>query len=408
MLKYNSMKKTTLAVVFGIILILAGTVVAILFARGYNFDISKKELSSTGILVATSDPDGASVSVQTPDRASLRSATNSTMNMSPGTYKVKIQKDGFTPWEKSVEIKKEEVFKTNVFLFPALSDLRPLTFTGAKNPIISTDNTKIVYGVASASSQLSLNQNGIWIIDMGRVFVSSPIFSAADFRQIYRNPAAAGQLSLSDTKFTWSPDNKQILAGNYLLDADRLDDTPTFIASPSGIIAEWKILLDARKTAQNSKLPVNIKQILASSSGELFFSPDETKVLYTATASATLPIAITNYLPGKNPTPETRIIKPNFEYVYDIKEDRNYLVGPSTTLGASSSVAWFPSSRHLISTADNQISIMEFDGTNKAVVFNGAFKKDAVFAWPNWSKLVILTTLGSTTGMENLYTVNFR
>lgn len=387
------MKRTTLAVVFGITLILMGTVVAILFARGYNFDISKKELSSTGILVATSDPDGAMVSI-----ASLRAATNSTMNMSPGIYKVKIQKDGFTPWEKSVEIKKEEVVKTNVFLFPALSDLRPLTFTGAKNPIISTDNTKIAYGVASASSQLSLNQNGIWIIDMGRIFVPSPIFSAADFRQIYRNPAAAG-LSLSDTKFTWSPDNKQILAGNYLLDADRLNDSPTFIASPSGIIAEWKILLDARKTAQNSKLPVNIKQILASNSGELFFSPDETKVLYTATTSATLPIVITNYLPGKNPTAEIRKLTVGNTYVYDLKEDKNYLVENSR---------WFPSSRHLISTADNQISIMEYDGTNKAVVFNGAFKKDAVFAWPNWSKLVILTTLGSTTGSENLYTVNFR
>ncbi len=396
-----------MAVVFGITLILAGTVVAILFARGYNFDISKKELSSTGILVATSDPDGAGVNiVETRHALSVRSATNSTLNLAPGTYKVKIQKDGFTPWEKSVEIKKEEVFKTNVFLFPALSDLRPLTFTGAKNPIISTDNTKIVYGVASASSQLSLNQNGIWIIDMGRVFVSSPIFSAADFRQIYRNPAAAGTLSLSDTKFTWSPDNKQILAGNYLLDADRLDDTPTFIASPGGIIAEWKILLDARKTAQNSKLPVNIKQILASNSGELFFSPDETKVLYTATASATLPIAITNDLPGKNPTPENRKLSTGNTYVYDLKEDKNYEIVNCKLLIVN--CKWFPSSRHLISTADNQISIMEFDGTNKAVVFNGAFKKDAVFAWPNWSKLVILTTLGSTTGMENLYTVNFR
>jgi hypothetical protein len=389
------MKRTTLAVIFGITLVLAGTVVAILFARGYNFDISKKELSSTGILVATSDPDGAMVSI-----ASLRAATNSTMNMTPGIYKVKIQKDGFTPWEKSVEIKKEEVIKTNVFLFPALSDLRPLTFTGAKNPIISTDNTKIAYGVASASSQLSLNQNGIWIIDMGRIFVPTPIFSAADFRQIYRNTTT---LSLSDTKFSWSPDNKQILAGNYLLDTDRLDDTPTFIASPSGIIAEWKILLDARKTAQNSKLPVNIKQILATNSGELTFSPDETKVLYTATASAVLPIAITNYLPGKNPTPEVRTIKPGNTYVYDLKEDRNYWI-----LVSSDQIRWFPSSRHLISTADNQISIMEFDGTNKAVVFNGAFKKDAVFAWPNWSKLVILTSLGSTTGTENLYTVNFR
>lgn len=403
------MKRTTLAVIIGITLILAGTIISVLFARGYNFDISKKELFPTGILVATSDPDGAEVLID----GKLKTATNNTINLDPGNYKVAIQKNGFTPWEKTVDLKKEEVIKTNVFLFPSLSDLRPLTFTGAINPEISPDNTKIVYGVASASAQITLNPNGIWIIDMGRLFVPTPIFSSADFRQIYRNTSL---LSLSDAKFSWSPDNKQVLAyfGNwekptaaYLLDTDRFNDRPAEINSQvPKLLADWESPTELKLEAQKNRLPLPIKTTLATSSAGLSFSPDETKVLYAATASATLPAAITTYLPGKNPTPETRVIKPNNQYVYDIKEDKNYLIANCEL--KIENCQWFPSSRHLITANDNQISVIEFDGTNKAVVFNGPFNKDAVFAWPNWSKLVILTSLGSTTGWENLYTVNFR
>lgn len=391
------MKRTTFAVIFGITIILIGTIVAVLFARGYNFDISKKELFSTGILVATSDPDGAEVLID----GKLKTATNNTINLAPGTYKVTIQKDGFTPWEKSIELKKEEVIKTNVFLFPALADLRPLTFSGAKNPTISTDSTKIVYGVASASSQLSLNPNGIWIIDMGRLFTPTPIFSSADFRQIYRNTTL---LSLSDAEFTWSPDNKQILAKKpvavYLLETDKLNDNPTDVSEKvSAILSDWQIAQKQKLDAQVARLPIQVRGIIASSSANISFSPDETKALYTASASAMLPTAITAYIPGKNPTSEIRNLKSGNTYVYDIKEDKNYLVNASR---------WFPSSKHLIGFSENQISIMEYDGTNNAVIYNGPYNKEAIFAWPNWSKMVILTSLGSTNGSENLYTVNFR
>ena len=410
MLKSNGMSKTTLAVIIGIFIVITGTLLAILFASGYNLDLSKKELVPTGILVATSDPDGAEVLIND----ELKTATNNTINLPPGKYRVKIQKDGFTSWEKEIAIKSGEVIKTNAFLFPSLADLRPLSFTGAINPILSTDKTRIVYGVASASAQLNLaNPNGVWIIDMGRLNVPTPILSSADFRQIYQNLTS---LSLSNANFAWSPDDKQVLAyfGNlenptlaYLLDTDRLNNNPPEVSSTvPDLLANWQKISDQKLTAQLTRLPLVIKSSLASSSADFSFSPDETKVMYTATASAILPVAITSYLPGTDPTPEIRNLTPGNTYIYDLKEDRNYLI--ENCKFQISNCNWFPSSRHLVVTGKDQISIYEYDGSNQSVVFNGPFVLGKVFAWPNWSKLVILTSLGSNNGTENLYTINFR
>lgn len=398
------MNKATLAVLTALIFLVGGVVIAITLARGYKIDIGSKTLTPTGILVATSDPDGAEVVIN----GKLTTATNSTINLAPGKYTVRIQKDGYTSWEKQVEIKKEEVFKTNVFLFPSLSDLRPLTFTGSLNPTTSSDLTKTIYGVASASARVNgIDGNGVWVIDMGRSFLSTPIFFATDFRQIYRNTSL---LPLSEFNFQWSPDSRQVLAykdslatpsAAYLLDTDRVNESPVSVTTriPT-ILEEWNTLILARNQARLDKLPLLIKTTLASASAKLEFSPDETKVLYTATVSAELPKILTAYLPGTNPTSEARNLKAGNTYVYDLKEDKNFLV--------PNNVTWFPSSRHLLSVTNNQISVMEYDGTNKAAVFSGEFDPKNVFVWPNWSKIVILTSLGNSGGQENLYTINLR
>ncbi|MBI3887686.1 PEGA domain-containing protein [Candidatus Microgenomates bacterium] len=261
------MNKTFLAVAAALIFIFVGVFIAIALARGYTVDITNKSVTSTGILVVTSDPDGAEVLID----GKLITATNNTINLKPGTYNVKIQKEGYAPWEKKIEIKKEEVFKTNAFLFPALADLRPITYTGAINPTSSPDKTKIVYGIASASARLDgVSNNGIWILDMGKNLPVS-ILTGGDSRQIYRYK------DLATSKFTWSADEKQILVDNlYLMDTDRVNETPQKVSSPSGLIESWDEQNAIREATQLAKMPIKIP-------AKLNFSPDGTKVLYTAT-----------------------------------------------------------------------------------------------------------------------------
>ncbi|MBI4099971.1 PEGA domain-containing protein [Candidatus Microgenomates bacterium] len=397
------MNRRNLVIVLTVLAIFLLSVVVIVVARGYQLDFKNATLAPTGILVATSDPDGAEVFVN----GKLITATNNTINLAPGKYLVKITKDGFTPWEKTVTIKPEEVFKTSAFLFPNLPELRPITLTGAQNPLLSPDSTKIAYQVASASAE----KNGLWILDMARTGLPAGIFASSDSRQIYQT---ASLLPLTISQISWSADSKELLASTssnltYLLETDRPNPAPDLLnsAALSQTLAQWTSLETTRYLTQTSKLNPILLATLATTSGKLQFSPDENKILYQATASAILPPILTTYLPGSNPAPETRLTQPGKYYVYDTKEDKNYLIENCELKTVNCS--WFPSSRHLISFTDHEISIREYDGTNRAIVYGGPFKPGIVYVWPNWSKIVILTSLNDP-GLvsENLYTINLR
>ncbi len=398
------MNRRNLLILVTVLLLLAVTLLVIFVARGYQLDLKTARLSPTGILVATSDPDGAEVFIN----GKLTTATNNTINLAPGKYSVKIAKEGFTPWEKQVIIKSEEVFKTSAYLFPNLPELRPLTLTGAKNPVLSPDNTKIIYTVSSASAE----RNGVWVLDMSRSTLPAGIFSpATDFRQIYQSTPI---LSLSDANFLWSPDNKEVIAStssklSYLLEADRINTSPLLLspASLTQTFVPWKQLETTRYQSQIGKLPLTLAATLTTTAAKLQFSPDENKIFYQATASATIPTVLTTYLPGTNPTAEVRTTQPGNFYVYDLKEDKNYLI--ENCKSQSVTCRWFPSSRHLLAYTQSEIAVMEYDGTNRSLVYAGPFLPGVAFPWPNWSKIVILTSLNSPAGVgENLYTINLR
>lgn len=399
------MNRVTLAILLTILLLVGAVFVAITLARGYSFNLDTRNLIPTGILVATSDPDGAEVLID----GKLKTATNNTINLSPGKYDIKIQKDGFTPWEKKVEVKKEEVFKTNVFLFPRVPDLRPLTLTGALNPAVSPDGTKMVYSVASASGE----KNGVWLIDMGQSFIPAPIPSPGAFRLLFRDTPS---LNLDEASFQIGPDNRQVIASlesngasssgtQYILLTDRINDQiiPATQTEIDDLLTSWDQTNQTQLATQMARLDPKLETVLATMTANVKFAPDQSKLLYQATSSATIPIVMTTYLPGKDPTPEVRELKAGNWYVYDLKEDKNYLI---TKTG---SISWFPSSRHLLEFTASEIDVMEYDGTNKATVYAGPFVDGLVTPWPNWSKIVILTSLNGVTGTsENLYTINLR
>lgn len=135
--------------------ILAATIAVILYATGYR--LQKTGLSETGQLVLKSDPDAASVFINN----KFVAGTDSTLNLPPGEYNVKIVKDGYSTWEKKLKIEKEVVTPTDAILFPTAPELRRFTSTGAINPTLSLDRTKIAYGVTASTSYPP--KNGVYV-----------------------------------------------------------------------------------------------------------------------------------------------------------------------------------------------------------------------------------------------------
>lgn len=397
------MKRIVISTVIILSLLLIGTATGIFYARGYRFDPSNPGaiLEGTGLLVLTSRPDGARVLIDD----HFTTATNNTINLTPGSYKVKIEKDGYFTWEKTIEIKKEAVSQANATLFPIAPRLEAVTTTGALNPILDKSGSLIAYTVSSASAE----RNGIYTINMATSII--PLGGGAT--QIANDLLG----SFSKAILNLSPDGTQLIASvsagireiptSYLLNSRSFNQNPRDItATINQTLNEWesqKILADKKLI---ESFPRKIRKIASPYFKNPVLSPEEDKILYTASSSATLPIIITPRLPGTNSTPEKREIVEDDIYVYDIKEDRNYLL--STKEDAPKKFYWHPDSSHLVYAKNGKINVVEFDGKNVTTVYAGPFEDNFVFPWPDGSSLVILTNLNIPDAPINLYRISLR
>ena len=397
-----------LLISFGVIaILLAATAAVILYGRGYRFglDGGTPRVAGTGLLVATSTPNGAQVFVN----GELATATDTTITLTPGQYEVRIYKDGYFEWKKKIEIKKEVVSKADAFLIPTAPKLESITNIGVLNPVLDASKTLLAYSVASQSAE----RNGIYVLDM----TLRPILTLQNASTQIANEL--GINLFSEAKLSWSPDSKQLLAGfespieaNFLLSADSLNTNPVNVTLTLDTLnATWEELRGEKEDARIAGLKKNVRQVVSKYFKVLDWAPDDTKILYTASVSGTLDPLIVPPLIGTNSTAETRNIEKDAVYVYDIKEDKNYKVLdnlPKVDLGSPLPLSWYPDSKHLVYVHNGKIDIMEFDAQNQTTVYAGPFVDNFVFSWPGASKLVILTNLGNLAITPNLYTISLK
>ncbi|MEK7551743.1 MAG: PEGA domain-containing protein [Patescibacteria group bacterium] len=382
-----------------------GTIGVILYGMGYRFNLNKgtPAVSGTGLLVATSVPDGAQVFINN----HLTTATDNTINLEPGEYNVKIFKDGYFPWQKKIIVKKEVVSKADALLLPNAPKLESITNIGVSNAVIDPTRSKLAYTVASQSAL----KNGIYVLDM----TLRPILTL----QSASTQIATDTISrFSQSTLKWSPDSKQILSSfdlprsDFLLLANSLNTNPQDVtATLLSVNTAWKKLKDDKQIAFTNSLPRKLRPIVSEYFTVLEWSDDETKVLYTASVSATLPIIITPPLIGVDSAPEERELEKGKTYVYDIKEDRNYKILdslPTKEEGSHLPLMWFPDSKHLIYVNSGKIDIMEYNAGNQTTIYAGPFVDNFVFPWPDASKIVILTNLGNPANNPNLYTISLK
>ena len=396
------MKKILITLSILAVLIL-GTVLIVLYGKGdrLSFINGRADISGTGILVATSNPDGAQVFIN----GHLTTATDNTINLQPGSYDIRIFKQGYFPWEKNLTIEKEVVVKAEALLFPTAPKLESITNIGVNDPVIDPSRTKIAYTVSSQT----VRKNGVYVLDM----TSRPILTLQNSSSQTADDTVA---LFSKVKLSWSPDGSNLLASisaqnavsYYLLNSNTLNQSPADITETlQSVNSGWEKLKSEKNKSMVDALPSKTKKTVAESFKIISWSADETKILYQASQSATLPIIINPRLIGSNSTPEQRKIEKNAVYVYDIKEDRNYKILDAKNT-AEIPLAWFPDSKHLIYVHDKKVDIMEYDGQNVTKIYAGPFIDNYVFPWPDGSKIVILTNLGNTDTPPNLYTISLK
>ncbi|KKT41277.1 MAG: Serine/threonine protein kinase [Candidatus Collierbacteria bacterium GW2011_GWD2_45_10] len=436
---------------FIILFLIVGTFVAIQFAKGYRPNLENRSLSGTGLLSVSSYPKSARVIIN--DK--LTTVTDDKLYLLPGTYTVKIEKDGFHPWVKTLPIKNELVTASDARLFPIITATSPLTFYQVKNSALNTDGTKIAYVLKDSPQEIT---NGLYIHSLsGNLLGSSNVQIAENTPKDY-----------SQALLIWSPDSSQILAVFTEKDLPAGRQVPatknskqterisaTYLLSTKGmnsrvlsdvtlrlplIISEWQDQFAKLNLPTLNLFPRYMIDLLTNNAVNVYFSPDKEKVFYTALLDTTLPEnEIAKTLPNINSTQETRNLIKNQTYLFDLKEGTNYLlpfatksseltkeliVSVSATPSASLSIirqlkaqtesrlttnlSWYSNSRQLIVTNQDGVNMVDYDGNNMVNVTYVVPLDGFIATSPDGGKLVLLTNINQKPDTFNLITFDLK
>jgi hypothetical protein len=232
------------------------------------------------------------------------------------------------------------------------------------------------------------------------------------------------------------------------------ETTEPFDISPTrdSLLQAWNIEKNKEITKILETFPKAMRPLALSEFEIIDFSPDQTKVLYQARSNFTLPLAITPPVIGANQTPEARSLQAGKLYVYDKKEDKNYLipwnekdvestptkykVSPGTVdvqhvFATPTSVPnvfsltptppfvplysekefpiiWHSDSKHLSIQKNKQIVMIDYDGENERTIYSGPFEKDFFFI-TNSGKLYVLSNLNPQNNQyDDLYEIGIQ
>jgi hypothetical protein len=358
----------------------------VVYSQGYRLELEKKKVkvTQTGILSVRSIPEGATVYLN----GKIETATNSTVSsLSRGTYKVEIKKDGFTDWDKTVEVYNDKVTDITALLISKSPRIEPLTNYGVSSFAIFHDGSKIIYSTKNGK------EPGIWLLPLNQT-ASLSIFGGNK------------NLVLADTKdalysfaeeILISPQDDQILIRlpkneYHLISISDMKNqsSATKIVDPTPVFENWRE--EKKKILEKYIEKLDIREDLReiASNPDSVWSPDFKKFLL------------------KNNTPDGKIQYKiyNFENPLPVGEEMEYM--PLTVKKDEEiSVCWYSDSYHLIVQEDQTVEIVRVDGSNRTEIFTGSLAKKDAFPTPSGDKIIILASFKQSVPPD-LYTVSIR
>ena len=440
MLMTKNPKAKRLIINILILLFLAGgTVAAILYAKGYRPNMKEGSLQGSGLLNVTSYPKSARVIIN--DK--LTTVTDDKLYLYPGTYNIKIEKDGFHPWTKAVPLKPELVSNADARLFPIINATTPLTFYQVDNAALNPDGTKIAYVLTKSPVDTA---NGLYVHSFSGSFLGS------QYTQITDNATK----DFTKALLIWSPDSTQILAvftektkttekitSALLLSTKGMNNIKTITDATLRlplIISQWQDEYAKINLPSIALYPKYLSDILVNKSVNVFFSPDKEKVFYTSTADMNLPEnEIGKALPNTNATPETRNLAKDKTYVYDLKEGTNYLLAAASSSAATKKIiitaadatpsanvatlkqlkaqtesyavgnlSWYSNSRQLVVTGTEGVNIVDYDGLNMTNITYVQPSNGFAVSNPDGSRLILLTNINQKPDTFNLISFDLK
>lgn len=363
----------------------AFTTLLVLFAKGYNFSLSREKgavaLSKTGWLLIKSAPDGAKVFL---DNEPVAPTNNSISNLEPREYTIRIQKEGYHEWRKTVPVKAELVTIVDALLIKKAVEIKPVTLTGIQNPTVDPTGTQILYFASG-------EKTGLWLYNLNDNFLSPSranphlLAEGTDFKDI--------------KAVEWSEDKTQILltvkydnygtSVSYLLNLDKINLPPFQLIQKTEELKEsWQKERDLKRSSLLATLmvPEELKEIAAQPT--TIFSPDEKKFLYTQ---------------EKDGQVEYHVVNLNDFLPVGTTLDS---IAHRTNKESNTKIIWHTTGEHLIMIEGGSINLMELDGSNRTTVLATTLYDNLVVPTLNGRNLIISTSFTNDKS-ANLYNIFF-
>ncbi len=421
----------------------------IAYARGYRFNFQENKIVSTGILAISSNPKAAKIYIN----KELQGATNSNVTLPYGRYEVSVKKEGYSEWTKTIALKGETVMSLDARLFSKNPTLTPLTNISVSKALLLEDGQKIIL----ISQKGDIETDGIYLFEPtnGTLSLFTPLTI------LLKKSLLPSDIDLNSLEVYSDSDLKQILAifssseGPliYLLSLEQ-ENTELLQVTNSkeiNIIKKWEEDKTAHTIKVLESLPKKIRSVALRSFVLVSLSPNQKKILYVAKNNDTLPLVIDPPLIGSNQVSEQRNLTKGDIYIYDEKEDKNYrqpgniekelldseiariaeiektVQKSADTQEASSSstekptyglvtsqkitnqvkknILWYPTSDYIVLKELNQISLMQYDGENKQVVYAGPFDQNFFAISSDGNLLVIVDLNPGNNQFGDLYSI---
>jgi len=242
------MEKKLVKKIAFIVLVLAFLIVApllILNTQGYRLDLKKMKIVETGGLsIKTSVPEvSIFINDQYKNKTSNFSRDLLIQNLTPGEYKVRVEKTNYQVWEKTLNIEEKKVTKAeNIYLFPKNIPFQ-IYKENIKDFFVSPDNKKIIFltknnEIVSSENKIILNPekyfadiekieffgNSNKIIIKGENSLNQPIYYYLDTT----NPSSLTRLKMMEKAEDYKLEEETIV---YSLDHQILRYNPSLKTS---------------------------------------------------------------------------------------------------------------------------------------------------------------------------------
>jgi len=395
----NIIPRIIIGVVF--VLMLIGIIA---YARGYRYNADEQTISSTGILSVTSDPKPASMFIDN----ELVGATDENLTLPYGHYTIEIRKEGYTSWKKDVSLKGEIVMSLNAVLFSKNPSLTPLTNLGI-NTVLPIENSDKLVLVSKTGDK---KKDGIYLFELS----NKPAVIFPPLKLLLSAALLPTDVDITNVTADFDPNHRQSILTfvrkdttsiSYLIALDQENEELVEVTSSrENILAAWQEEKNTEIAKVIETFPPKLEKIASDSFHIVSLSPDEKKVMYVARHDAVLPLVIDPPLIGANQTKEERSIQTGNMYIYDKKEDKNFYIPVDAS--HQDTVKWYPTSDYVAVQEDNAIVMIQYDGTNKEIVYAGPFDPTFFGISPDWNLIVVINLNPQLNEFGDLYSVGIR